>query len=159
MNDCFKDTKLWHCAMHWPTFNLGLNRVAATIVDLRAFFRTDIDSNTIIIMKQSLYRKFIAYLCNNFIGNFLGFVIGMGSTRLVSQFFTTRSIKNFWGLTAHKTVVDKQTFHVFEWLISIIVGFLVFELISKWIQRKTKPILARYAFTRWMNTPEEKKEH
>lgn len=156
MIDCFKDTKLWHCAMHCPTFNLGLKEGCRNNRRFECVFKTDIDSNTIIIMKQSLYRKFIAYLCNNFIGNFLGFVIGMGSTRLVSQFFTTRSIKNIWGLTAHKTVVDKQTFHVFEWLVSIIVGFIVFELISKWIQKKTQPVFARHAFTRWMNGPEEK---
>lgn len=109
-------------------------------------------------MPNRMHKKFISYLCNNFIGNFLGFVIGTASTSLVSQFFTTRSIKNIWGLAAHKTVVDKQTFHFFEWMISITVGFIVFELISKWIQKKTKPLFARYAVTRWLTGSAEEEQ-
>jgi hypothetical protein len=81
---------------------------------------------------------------SNFTGNFVGFAIGMASTRLVSYFFTTRSIKNLWGLTAKKTVVDKQTFSGMEWAISIIIGFIVFEIISKWIKKKLDPVLQKY---------------
>ena len=81
---------------------------------------------------------------SNFTGNFVGFAIGMASTRLVSHFFTTRSIKNLWGLTASKTVVDKQTFIGMEWAVSIIIGFVVFEIISKWIKKKLDPVLQKY---------------
>lgn len=95
-------------------------------------------------------KKFIEYLFSNFTGNFLGFVIGMASTRLVSHFFTTRSIKNLWGLAARKTVVDKKTFNGLEWLIAIIIGFIVFEIISKWVKKKTDEMLPKYKFTRWM---------
>jgi hypothetical protein len=93
-------------------------------------------------MKTS--KKFIEYLYNNFTGNFLGFVIGMASARLISHFFTTRSIKNLWGLTARKTVVDKQTFTGLEWMVSVIIGFIVFEIISKWVKKKTDELLLRY---------------
>lgn len=95
-------------------------------------------------------KQFIEYLYNHFIGNFLGFVIGMASARLVSHYFTTRSIKNLWGLTARKTVVDKQTFSMMEWALSILIGFIVFELISKWVKKKTDTLLPRYKLTRWM---------
>ena len=95
-------------------------------------------------MKKSNNKKFLEYLFNNFTGNFLGFVIGMASTRLVSHFFTTRSIKNLWGLTARKTVVDKQTFNALEWMISITIGFIVFEVISKWVKKKTDELLPKY---------------
>ncbi len=103
-------------------------------------------------MKNSTGRKFIEYLYNNFTGNFLGFVIGIASTRLVSHFFTTRSIKNLWGITAKKTVVDRQTFTGLEWLISIIIGFIVFEIISKWIKKKTDELLQKYRhiFPQWL---------
>lgn len=74
----------------------------------------------------------------------------MISTRLVSNFFTTRSIKNIWGITARKTVVDKQTFHFMEWLIAIVIGFIVFELISKWIKKKMEVLLPKYKLTRWI---------
>jgi hypothetical protein len=95
-------------------------------------------------------KKFIEYLYSNFTGNFLGFAIGMASTRLVSHFFTTRSIKNLWGIAARKTVVDKQTFSGLEWAISIIIGFIVFEIISKWVKKKTDAMLPKYKLTRWM---------
>ena len=105
-------------------------------------------------MKKSNNKKFLEYLFNNFTGNFLGFVIGMASTRLVSHFFTTRSIKNLWGLTARKTVVDKQTFNALEWVISIAIGFIVFEVISKWIKKKADEILPKYKtqFSNWIRS-------
>ena len=87
-------------------------------------------------MKNTIPQKLALYLYNNFLGNFFGFVIGMASTRLVSHYFTTRSIKNLWGLTARKTLVDKQTFSILEWTISILIGFIVFEIISKGIKKK-----------------------
>jgi hypothetical protein len=95
-------------------------------------------------------RKFAEYLLNNFIGNFLGFAIGMASSRLVSHFFTTRRLKNLWGLTSRKTVVDRDTFHGMEWAIAIIIGFIVFEFVSKWVKKKTDQLLPKYKFTRWM---------
>jgi hypothetical protein len=95
-------------------------------------------------MKSNTSQKFLQYMYSNFTGNFLGFAIGMASTRLVAHFFTTRSIKNLWGLTAKKTVVDKQTFSGMEWMISIIIGFLVFEIISKWVKKKMNPVLVKY---------------
>lgn len=98
-------------------------------------------------MKTSIQRKFLEYLYSNFIGNFLGFAIGMASTRLVSHFFTTRSIKNLWGLTAKKTVVDKQTFSAMEWAISIAIGFIVFEIISKWVKQKVEEMAGKH---RWL---------
>jgi hypothetical protein len=95
-------------------------------------------------MKINASQKFLQYVYSNYTGNFIGFAIGMASTRLVKHFFTTRSIKNLWGITAKKTVVDKQTFSAMEWMISIIIGFLVFEIISKWVQKKMNPVLQKY---------------
>jgi hypothetical protein len=95
-------------------------------------------------MKSNTGQKFLQYVYSNYTGNFIGFAIGMASTRLVKYFFTTRSIKNLWGLTAKKTVVDRQTFSFMEWMISIIIGFLVFEIISKWVKKKMNPYLLKY---------------
>jgi hypothetical protein len=94
-------------------------------------------------MKQTS-QKFLQYVYSSYTGNFIGFAIGMASTRLVAHFFTTRSIKNLWGLTARKTVVDKQTFSFMEWAISIIIGFIVFEIISKWVKKKMDPVMQKY---------------
>jgi len=87
-------------------------------------------------MKYNGAKNFVKYLYDNFIANFIGFIIGMAATRLVSHFFVTRSIRNLWGLAAKKTVIDKKTFSNLELLISVIIGFIVFEVLSKWIKKK-----------------------
>jgi hypothetical protein len=110
-------------------------------------------------MKITIIRKFVEYVYSGYISNFLGFVIGMMSTRLVSHFFTTRSIWNLWGRATHKTVVDKHTYSNMEWVISIVVGFLVFEIVSKWLKKKMTTILPRYKFTQWLVSQEDKESH
>ena len=109
-------------------------------------------------MKNNTSRKFLEYMYSNFAANFLGFAIGMASARLVSYFFTTRSIKNLWGLTASKTVVDKKTFNAMEWAISVFIGFIVFEIISKWLKKKIDATLPKYKLTRWLADTSEEKE-
>ena len=106
-------------------------------------------------MKKNTVRKFLDYIYSNFAGNFLGFMIGLASARLVSRFFATRSIKNLWGLTTSKTVVDKKTFNAMEWIISVVIGFIVFEIISKWVKRKVDQMLRKYKLTQWLADPAE----
>ena len=98
-------------------------------------------------MKFTGTKNFFKYLYDNFIANFIGFFIGLLSTRLVSHFFVTRSIKNLWGLTARKTVVDKTTFTNLELFISVVIGFIVFEVISKWIKKKMEEVYPSYKST------------
>lgn len=95
-------------------------------------------------MKNGIFKTFIQYLYNNFLGNFIGFAVGMASTRLVSHYFATRSIKNLWGLTSHKTVLDKKTYANLEWTVSIVIGFIVFEIISKWVKKKIDVLMPKY---------------
>lgn len=92
-------------------------------------------------MKNSIIQKLALYLYNNFLGNFLGFIVGMASTRLVSHFFATRSIKNLWGFTSKKMLVDKQTYGTIEFAISILIGFIVFEIISKGVKKKMDELM------------------
>ncbi len=87
-------------------------------------------------MKYPVTKNFFKYLYDNFIANFVGFIIGLAATKLVSHFFVTRSIKNLWGLTAKRTVVDKTTFTNLELFISVVIGFIVFEIFSKWVKQK-----------------------
>lgn len=107
-------------------------------------------------MRIKVVRKFLEYLYSNYVGNFIGFAIGMASTRVVAYFFTTKSIHNLWGLTAHKTIVTKHTYSNMEWGISLVIGFIVFELISKWLKKKMDEILPRYKMTEWLvDKPED----
>ncbi|MBO9730871.1 MAG: hypothetical protein J7623_19685 [Chitinophaga sp.] len=109
-------------------------------------------------MKIKLIRKFLEYVYSNYVGNFLGFVVAMMSSRLVSHYFTTRSIKNLWGLTARKTVIDKHTYSNLEWAITIVIGFIVFEIVSKWFSKKLQQLLPKYRFTKWLVDTEEKEK-
>lgn len=82
-------------------------------------------------MKYIKKKVVLHYLYEQLTGNFLGFLIGMSATGLVSRFFETRSIRNLWGLASRKTVIDKDTFANLEWIISIVIGFVVFEVMTK----------------------------
>ena len=93
----------------------------------------------------------LQYLFSQLTGNFAGFMIGMSATGLVSQFFETRSIRNLWGLSAKKTLVDKATFGRLEWVISILIGFIVFEIVTKilgvWLKKNYPRI--KFNILRW----------
>ena len=93
---------------------------------------------------KNFLQKFIQYLYNNFLGNFIGFAIGMASTRLVSHFFARRSIKNLWGLTTKKTSLDKKTYDNLEWIVALVIGFIVFEIISKGIKKRMDVLAPKY---------------
>lgn len=97
-------------------------------------------------------KNILRYLYDQLTGNFIGFLIGTTAAGLVSQFFETRSIKNLWGLTAKKAVVDKETFSNLEWVISIVIGFIVFEIMTKVVKEKIDKYFPIYKFKvlRWI---------
>jgi hypothetical protein len=103
-------------------------------------------------MKNISVKAVLKYLYNQLTGNFAGFLIGVSATGLVSHFFETRSIKNLWGLTAKKTIVNKETFHQLEWIISIVFGFIVFEIVTKVIKERLERNFPRFkvALYRWI---------
>jgi hypothetical protein len=101
---------------------------------------------------KSFLKKILNYLYNSITGNFLGFLIGTAATGLMSHYFTTKSIRNLWGLTAKKKVLDKDTYSNLEWIISIVIGFIVFEIVTKVIKKKFDEKLPIYKvrFMQWM---------
>jgi hypothetical protein len=103
-------------------------------------------------MKLISRKVVLQYLYDQLTGNFAGFLVGMSATSLVSQFFETRGLKNLWGLTSKKTVVDKETFSNLEWIISIVIGFVVFEIFTKVVKEKIDRYSPKYKyrFLRWV---------
>jgi hypothetical protein len=103
-------------------------------------------------MKYPTRKSLLKYTYDQLTGSFIGFLLGMAATRLVSRFFVTKSIRNLWGLTAKKRVIDKQTFHYLELIISIVIGFIVFEIVTKVIKKKIdeKFPIYKFRFLRWM---------
>ena len=90
-------------------------------------------------MKTQQPTNIFRYLTDQFIGSFTGFVIGIWASTLVSHFFATRSINNLWGLTSRKTIVSKQTFGAMEWIASVLIGYIVFELVIRAMRRYLLP--------------------
>jgi hypothetical protein len=89
------------------------------------------------MVKKYFSRKAVfAYLANSLSGSLLGFLVGMWATKLVSGFFETRNIYNLFGLKARKALISKEAFENMEWLISIIIGFFVFEIFDKIVKEK-----------------------
>lgn len=93
---------------------------------------------------QTKKSSVIRYFYDKVTGTFAGFMIAFAATGLVSQFFETRSIRNLWGLTAKKTVIDKQSFVYLEWIISVVIGFIVFEMLTKVVKKKLDEVLPKY---------------
>ena len=81
----------------------------------------------------------LRYFYNQALGQFVGFYVGLSSAGLVSRFFDTRRVSNMWGLMARKPVVDAGTFMVFQQIAAALIGFVVFEVVS----RNLKPLLHR----------------
>ena len=102
-------------------------------------------------MKFISRKVVLKYLYNQLTGTFAGFLIGMSATKLVAQFFETRGLKNLWGLASKKTIVDKNTFGNLEWIISIVIGFIVFEIFTKVVKEKIDQYfpIYKYRFFRW----------
>jgi len=102
-------------------------------------------------MKYFNKKRILKYLYDQLTGNFAGFIVGMSATGFVSNFFETRSIKNLWGITSKKTIVDKDTFHAMEWIISIVIGFVVFEIMTKVVKERIDRYfpLYKYKILRW----------
>jgi hypothetical protein len=91
-------------------------------------------------MKIPNRKEAFEYMKGQALAQFIGFYVGMSSTGLVSRFFETRGISNLWGVLARKTVVDAQTFTVLERIVAVVIGFIVFEIVSK----NLKPVIARW---------------
>jgi hypothetical protein len=98
------------------------------------------------------FKSVLRYLYDQLTGNFMGFLIGASATGLVSHFFETRSLRNLWGLTAKKTLVEKDTFQNLEWIISIVIGFVVFEIMTKVVKAKLDQHMPTYKriFFKWI---------
>lgn len=107
-------------------------------------------------MKKYLPLNLLRYFYNSLTGSFFGFMAGTLASSFVSRFFATRSIHNLWGLSSHKTILDKNTYGRLEWIVSILIGYLVFEVINKILKPKLDELIPRLKvkFFRWLISKE-----
>jgi hypothetical protein len=96
-------------------------------------------------MARPTTKNLLKYACNQFKGQFLGFIVGTSAASLVSTFFETRKVSNLWGLTARKTVVSGDTFRFLEWFCALVVGFIAFEVVNILVKEKLSTQLEKIA--------------
>jgi len=103
-------------------------------------------------MNKEKIIKLSEYFFDKITGTFTGFVIGLWAASLVSHFFATRSIKNLWGLASKKTVVEKQTYSILEWAASVLIGYIVFEIVVRVIRKRLDPWfeIQKVKFRNWI---------
>ena len=90
-------------------------------------------------------QKIQGLFINSAVGNFAAYVAGslvtLATTREV---FEQRGIRNLFGLLPRKKIVVHMLPHWVEWLLALIVGFLVMEGLRYWFNhRKYVALLAR----------------
>jgi hypothetical protein len=82
-------------------------------------------------------QKFHGLFINTALGNFAGYVAGslvtLASTRHVVE---RRGLSNLFGFLPRQKVVVHVLPHWLEWLLALIVGFLVMEAVRYWINHR-----------------------
>jgi hypothetical protein len=82
-------------------------------------------------------QKFSGLFINTALGNFAGYVAGSLVT-LVSTYHSVerRAIRNLFGVLPRKQIVVHLLPEWLEWLLALIVGFLVMEFVRYWINHR-----------------------
>ena len=89
-------------------------------------------------LKATLTReKFQGLFVNTALGNFAGYVAGslvtLASTRQVVE---RRGLSNLFGVLPRKKLVVHVMPHWLEWLLALVVGFLVMEAVRYWVNHR-----------------------
>jgi hypothetical protein len=86
--------------------------------------------------------KFQGLVLNTALGNFAGYVAGslvtVVSTRHAAD---RRAVKNLFGVLPRKQIVVHVLPHWLEWLLALIVGFLVMEAVRYWFNHRKYAVL------------------
>jgi hypothetical protein len=82
-------------------------------------------------------QKFQGLFINTVLGNFAGYVAGSLVT-LVSTHYAVerRAIRNLFGVLPRKKIVVHEVPPWLEWLLALIVGFLVMEAVRYWFNHR-----------------------
>src|SRR5580692_8538404 len=82
-------------------------------------------------------QKFQGLFINTALGNFAGYVAGSLVTVLSTrQAVERRAVTNLFGVLPRKKIVVHVLPHWLEWLLALIVGFLVMEAVRYWFNHR-----------------------
>ena len=88
--------------------------------------------------------KFQGFFINTALGNFAGYVAGSLVTLVSTRHAVERrAIRNFFGVLPRKKIVVHVVPHWLEWLLALIVGFLVMEAVRYWFKHRKYAALLR----------------
>jgi len=79
--------------------------------------------------RQHFQGLFFNTVLSNFVGYFAGSLVTLVSTRHAVE---RRAISNLFGVLPRKKIVVHVVPHWLEWLLALIVGFLVMEAVRYW---------------------------
>jgi len=74
------------------------------------------------------------YFINDIFGTGIGWLAGLISVKLMSNFFEQKNWSNIWGFWSDKIILEKQTYEVSEKIITIIAGFIVMNIVNTLIK-------------------------
>jgi hypothetical protein len=87
-------------------------------------------------------QKFQGLFLNTALGNFAGYVAGslvtIVSTRHIAE---RRALRNLFGVLPRKQIVVHMFPHWLEWLLVLIVGFLIMEAVRYWFNHRKYAVL------------------
>ena len=82
-------------------------------------------------------KKFQGLFINTALGNFAGYVAGSLVTIVTThQAVERRAIRNLFGVLPRKEIVVHVLPHWLEWLLALILGFLVMESVRYWFKHR-----------------------
>ena len=88
--------------------------------------------------------KFQGFFINTALGNFAGYVAGSLVTLVSTRHAVERrAIGNLFGVLPRKKIVVHVVPHWLEWLLALIVGFLVMEAVRYWFKHRKYAALLR----------------
>jgi hypothetical protein len=87
-------------------------------------------------------QKFQGLFINTALGNFAGYVAGSLVTVVSTRHAVEpRAISNLFGVVPRKQIVVHVLPHWLEWLLALVVGFLVMEAVRYWCKHRKYAVL------------------
>lgn len=93
----------------------------------------------IVNRKLPTYKQISTFIGQEVVANSVAWTAALVSSQLLSQYFTTKSWKNMWGVFAKKdkAVIAQDTFEILDWWAAYLIGLLMLLLVHHLINKLT----------------------
>lgn len=82
-------------------------------------------------------RKIVREILEEFFNHGIGYLAGLLAYNYLIKFIEVKGVKNLWGFANHKKkmLVSKDTFENIEFVISAVVGFVIFKIVTHYSRK------------------------